>query len=82
MLAASDLSVALGVLLPDPRHRVEIRAESVHLQLPPEDQKRLDESATPRKEDGHHPRRRAALLMADTTPPFGIITKAFSRTDG
>lgn len=51
-LAASDLSVALGVLLPDPRRQVEVRAESVHLQLPPEDQKRLDEFATLRKEEG------------------------------
>lgn len=51
-LTASDLSVALGVLLPDPRRQVEVRAESVHLQLPPEDQKRLDEFATLRKEEG------------------------------
>ena len=51
-LAASDLSVALGVLQPDPRRQVEVRAESVHLQLPPEDQKRLDEFATLRKEEG------------------------------
>lgn len=51
-LAASDLSVALGVLLHDPRRQVEVRAESVHLQLPPEDQKRLDEFATLRKEEG------------------------------
>ncbi len=51
-LAASDLSVALGVLMPDPRRQVEVRAESVHLQLPPEDQKRLDEFATLRKEEG------------------------------
>jgi hypothetical protein len=51
-LAASDLSVALGMLLPDPRRQVEVRAESVHLQLPPEDQKRLDEFATLRKEEG------------------------------
>lgn len=51
-LAASDLSVALGVLLPDPGRQVEVRAESVHLQLPPEDQKRLDELATLRKEEG------------------------------
>jgi hypothetical protein len=51
-LAASDLSVALGVLLPDPRRQVEVRAESVYLQLPLEDQKRLDEFATLRKEEG------------------------------
>ena len=51
-LAASDLSVALGVLQPDPRRQVEVRAESVHLQLPPEDQRRLDEFATLRKEEG------------------------------
>jgi hypothetical protein len=51
-LAAADLSVALGVLLPDPGRRVEVRAESVYLQLPPEDQKRLDELATLRKEEG------------------------------
>ena len=44
--------MALGVLLPDPRRQVEVRAESVHLQLPPEDQKRLDEFATLRKEEG------------------------------
>ncbi len=31
---------------------MEVRAESVHLQLPPEDQKRLDELATLRKEEG------------------------------
>jgi hypothetical protein len=52
MLAASDLSVALGMLLPDPRRQVEVRAESVQLQLPSEDQKRLDEFATLRKEEG------------------------------
>jgi hypothetical protein len=51
-LAASDLSVALGVPLLDPRRQVEVRAESVHLQLPPEDQKRLDEIATLRKQEG------------------------------
>ena len=51
-LAASDLTVALGVLLPDPRRQVEVRAESIHLQLPPEDQRRLDEFATLRKEEG------------------------------
>ncbi|MCW2930954.1 MAG: hypothetical protein JWM19_1916 [Actinomycetia bacterium] len=51
-LAAADLSVALGVLLPDLGRQVEVRAESVHLQLPPEDQKRLDEFATLRKEEG------------------------------
>jgi hypothetical protein len=51
-LAAADLSVALGVLLPDLGRQVEARAESVHLQLPPQDQKRLDEFATLRKEEG------------------------------
>jgi hypothetical protein len=51
-LAASDLSVALGVLQPDPTRQVEVRAESVCLQLPPEDQKRLDEIAALRKEEG------------------------------
>ncbi|MBV9380205.1 MAG: hypothetical protein JO242_05985, partial [Streptosporangiaceae bacterium] len=51
-LAASDLSVALGMLLPDPTGQVEVRAESVHLQLPPGDQKRLDEFATLRKQEG------------------------------
>jgi hypothetical protein len=52
MFAASDLSVALGMLLPDSHGLVEARAESVHLQLPPEDQRRLDELATLRKEEG------------------------------
>ena len=51
-LAASDLSVDLGVLQPDPRRQVEVWAESVYLQLPLEDQKRLDELATLRKEEG------------------------------
>jgi hypothetical protein len=51
-LATSDLSVALGVLQADPRRQVEVRAESVHLQLPSEDQERLDEFATLRKEEG------------------------------
>jgi hypothetical protein len=51
ILAASELSVALGAVLPDPGRQVEARAESVHLQLPPEDQKRLDEIATLRKEE-------------------------------
>jgi hypothetical protein len=50
-LAASELSVALGGLLPDPGRQVEVRAESVHVQLPPADQKRLDEIATLRKEE-------------------------------
>jgi hypothetical protein len=52
VLTASDLSVALGVLQADPSRQVEVRAESVHLQLPPEDQKRLDEIAALRKEEG------------------------------
>jgi hypothetical protein len=52
MMVASDLSVALGVLLPNPGGQVEVMAESVRLQLPPEDQKRLDELATLRKEEG------------------------------
>ena len=43
--------MALGALLPDPGRQVEARAESVHLPLPPEDQKRLDEIATLRKEE-------------------------------
>ena len=51
-LAAADLAVALGVLMPDSGRQVEVMAESVHLQLPPEDQKRLDEMATLRKEEG------------------------------
>jgi len=51
-LAASDLAVALGVFQPDPGLQVEVMAESVHLQLPLEDQKRLDELATLRKEEG------------------------------
>jgi hypothetical protein len=51
-LAASDLSVALGALLLDPTRQVEVRAESVHLGISPEDQKRLDEFATLRKEEG------------------------------
>ena len=51
-LAASDLSVALGVLLLDPTRQVEVRAESVNLRISPEDQKRLDEFATLRKEEG------------------------------
>lgn len=51
-IAASDLSVVLGVLRPDPRRQVEVRAESVHLQLPPGDQRRLDQFATLRKEEG------------------------------
>jgi hypothetical protein len=52
MMVASDLSVALGVLLPNPGGQVVVMAESVRLQLPPEDQKRLDELATLRKEEG------------------------------
>jgi len=52
MLATSDLTVALGILRPDSSGQVEVRAESVHLQLPLEDQKRLDEIATLRKEEG------------------------------
>ena len=51
-LVASYLSVDLGNFQPDPRRQVEARAESVHLQLPSEDQKRLDELATLRKEEG------------------------------
>jgi hypothetical protein len=51
-LVISDLSVALGALQPDVGGQVEVMAESVRLQLPPEDQKRLDELATLRKDEG------------------------------
>jgi hypothetical protein len=51
-LVRSDLAVALGVFQTDPGRQVEVMAESVHLQLPLEDQKRLDELATLRKEEG------------------------------
>lgn len=51
-LVISDLSVALGALQPDLGGQVEVMAESVRLQLPVEDQKRLDELATLRKDEG------------------------------
>jgi hypothetical protein len=51
-LIASDLTMVLGVLQSDPSGRVQVKAESIHLQLPPEDQQRLDEFARLRKEEG------------------------------
>jgi hypothetical protein len=50
-LIASDLAVALGALQVAPCGRVQVRAESVHLQLPTEDQQRLDELARLRKQE-------------------------------
>lgn len=49
-LAAADLSVALGTLLSDADNRVHVRAESVYLQLSPDDQRHLDELARLRKQ--------------------------------
>jgi hypothetical protein len=51
-LIEPDLAVALGTLLPDPDGQVQVRAEAVSLQLPPEDQRRLDHFATLRKQEG------------------------------
>jgi hypothetical protein len=51
-LIASNLTTALGVLQSDPSGRVQVKAESIQLQLPPEDQQRLDEFARLRKEEG------------------------------
>jgi len=50
-LIASDLAVALGTLQAAPCGRVQVRAESVQLQLPTEDQQRLDELARLRKQE-------------------------------
>jgi hypothetical protein len=47
-----ELTMALGVLQSDPSGNVQARAESVYLQLLPEDQHRLDELASLRKEEG------------------------------
>jgi hypothetical protein len=51
-LIASDLTLALGLLQLDPSGLVQVKAESIHLQLLPEDQQRLDEFARLRKEEG------------------------------
>jgi uncharacterized protein (DUF1778 family) len=51
-LIEPELAAALGVLLHDPDRQVQVRAESVKLRLPPEDQQRLDEAATLRKQEG------------------------------
>jgi hypothetical protein len=49
-LAAADLAVALGVLQSDADGRVHVRAESVQLQLSPEEQRHLDELARLRRQ--------------------------------
>jgi hypothetical protein len=48
---APQLSVVLGTVQFDPSRQVQAKADSVYLQLPPEDQRRLDEFARQRKED-------------------------------
>ena len=50
-LIASKLAVALGALQRSPNGQVLVRAESVQLQLPPDDQHRLDELAALRKQE-------------------------------
>jgi hypothetical protein len=47
-----QLAAALGALQSDSDGRVRFRADSVQLQLPPEDQQRLDQIATVRKQVG------------------------------
>lgn len=55
-----------------------VKAESVHLQLPPEDQKRLDESPTLRKEEGlWEYRRRSQSPYRKTTTE--VVRPAFQR---
>jgi hypothetical protein len=51
-LIESELAMVLTALQPDPSGQVQVRAESVHLQLPPEDQQLLDEFAALRKQEG------------------------------
>lgn len=51
-LIAPELAMALRALRPDPDGQVQVKAESVQLQLPPEDQQRLDEAARLRKQEG------------------------------
>jgi hypothetical protein len=51
-LIGPELAVALRTLQPDSSGQVQVRAESVQLQLPPEDQQRLNEAATLRKQEG------------------------------
>jgi hypothetical protein len=50
-LIEPELAVALGALHPAPCGRVQVRAESVRLLLPPEDQQRLDDLARLRKQE-------------------------------
>lgn len=51
-VVAPQLSVVLGMIQFDPSQQVQAKADSVWLQLPPEDQQRLDEFARMRKEEG------------------------------
>jgi hypothetical protein len=51
-LVASDLTRHLGALQLDPSGLVQVKAESIRLQLLPEDQRRLDQFARLRKEEG------------------------------
>jgi hypothetical protein len=51
-LLEPQLAVALCGLQSDPDGKAQVRAESVQLRLPPEDQQRLDEAATLRKQEG------------------------------
>lgn len=49
---APGLATALATLQPDQGGRVQVKAESVQLQLRPEDQQQLDEEADLRKQEG------------------------------
>jgi len=51
-LIASELAMALRELQSDPNEQVHFRAEGVQLQLSLEDQQRLDEATTLRKQEG------------------------------
>jgi hypothetical protein len=51
-LIAPELAMALRELRSDPKEQVQVKAEGVQLQLPAEDQQRLDEAATLRKQEG------------------------------
>jgi hypothetical protein len=51
-LIGHELAALLGELRHDPGGQLQVKADSVQLQLPPEDQQRLEEHATLRKQNG------------------------------